>query len=155
MVAVEIVQALEEADFFKGLDSHQIRRIASICELRDCHAGEFVYQQGDSDGQLFIIAEGQVVLERFTRVGSRRGTVAVGVLGPGKLFGGWSTLLGEPHRLMLSAICRKPSRLVLLKGAELREMMTGDIRLGFDILERLCFLLRERIQFVLGAMENI
>jgi len=88
-------------------------------------------------------------------VGSRRSTVAVGLLGRGKLFGGWSTLLGEPHRLMLSAICRKPSRLVLLKGAELREMMTGDIRLGFDILERLCFLLRERIEVALGAMENI
>jgi hypothetical protein len=30
-----------------------------------------------------------------------------------------------------------------------------QIRLGFDILEQLCFLLRERIQFALGAMENI
>jgi len=63
MVAVEIVQALEEADFFKGLDPHQIHRVAALCELRDCHAGEFVYQQGDSGGQLFIIVEGQVVLE--------------------------------------------------------------------------------------------
>jgi CRP-like cAMP-binding protein len=155
MVAVEIVQSLEEADFFKGLDPHQIQRVAAICELRDCYAGEFVYQQGDSSGLLFIIVEGQVVLERFTHVGARRGTVAVGILGRGQLFGGWSTLLGEPHRLMLSAICRKPSRLVMFKGAELREMMTGDMRLGFDILERLCFLLRERVQFALGAMENI
>jgi hypothetical protein len=77
------------------------------------------------------------------------------MLGRGKIFGGWSTLLNERHTLMLSAVCRKPSVLVVLKGADLRRLMTGDIRLGFAVLERLCFLLRERLQLALGAIETL
>jgi len=43
----------------------------------------------------------------------------------------------------------------VLKGADLRRLMTGDIRLGFAVLERLCFLLRERLQLALGAIETL
>jgi hypothetical protein len=56
---------------------------------------------------------------------------------------------------MLSAVCKKHSTLVALRGADLRGLMTSYIRLGFNILEQLCFLLRERVQLALGAMENI
>jgi hypothetical protein len=33
--------------------------------------------------------------------------------------------------------------------------MTDDIRLGFRILEKLCLLLRDRVQATLGAMDNL
>jgi hypothetical protein len=105
--------------------------------------------------ELFIIAEGQVMLERAVSVGSRKGTVPVAVLGKGKIMGGWSTLLNEPHMLMLSAVCKRPSVLLAIKGVDLRQQMTGDIQLGFRILEKLCLLLRERVQATLGAMDNI
>jgi CRP-like cAMP-binding protein len=114
-----------------------------------------VYRQGGAGRDLFIVAEGQVLLERAVSVGARRGSVAVAMLGKGRVFGGWSTLLNEEHVLMLSAVCRKPCALVALEGSELRRLMTGDIRLGFVILERLCFLLRERLQLALGAIETL
>jgi hypothetical protein len=34
-------------------------------------------------------------------------------------------------------------------------MMMGNKELGFQVLEKLCFLLRDRIQGALGAMEKI
>jgi hypothetical protein len=102
-----------------------------------------------------IVIEGQVVLERAISVGARRGTVAVASLGQGRIFGGWSTLLNEPHLLMLSAVCNKPARLLTFQGAELRRLMTADMQLGFNLLEKLCFLLRERLQLALGAIENL
>jgi hypothetical protein len=37
----------------------------------------------------------------------------------------------------------------------LREMMLDNFQLGFKILERLCFILRNRIRGAYGAMENI
>lgn len=150
-----IQKVLEECEFFKGFDRTQAECIARICRVCRYEAGESVYQQGGLGEDLYIVAEGQVVLERAVRVGPRRGSVAVAMLGKGKIFGGWSTLLNERHTLMLSAICRKPAVLVVLKGAELRRLMTGDIRLGFAVLERLCFLLRERLQLALGAIETL
>jgi CRP/FNR family transcriptional regulator, cyclic AMP receptor protein len=151
----DIQRALEECGFFKGLRPAQVERIAAICRMQRADAGEALYRQGELGEDLFIVVEGQVVLERAISVGVRRGTVAVAMLGKGRIFGGWSTLLNEPHLLMLSAVCNKPALLVAFKGTELRRLMTADMQLGFDLLEKLCFLLRERLQLALGAIENL
>jgi CRP-like cAMP-binding protein len=155
MESREIEQALAECEFFRDLAPGQILSIAAVCDLRRCRAGETVFSQGGSGEHLYVVADGLVFLERGGRLGPRRTAVTVAMLGKGKLLGGWSTLLGQPHTLMLSAICQKDSTLVAVKGAELRRLMTADIQLGFDVLEKLCFLLRERIQSTLGALENI
>jgi hypothetical protein len=56
---------------------------------------------------------------------------------------------------MSSAICQKPTEVMIINGADLREMMISNRELGFILLERLCSLLRDRIRGVLGAMEKI
>jgi CRP-like cAMP-binding protein len=151
----DIQRALEGCEFFKGLRASQVERIAAICRIQRADAGETLYRQGDLGDDLFILVEGQVVLERAISIGERRGTVAVAILGKGRVFGCWATLLNEPHVLMLSAVCRKPALLVTFKGTELRRLMAADMQLGFDLLEKLCFLLRERLQLALGAIENL
>lgn len=150
-----IRDVLMASDFMSGLSPQQIDCILPVCRLISLEAGEGVYTQGNSGDSLFIVAEGQVVLERSVSLGARKGRVAVAILGKGKLFGGWSTLLGEPHRLMLSAVCQKPTRLVAIEGPALRARMDEDRQLGFIVLEKLCFLLRERLLHTLGAMENL
>ncbi|HWR93405.1 MAG TPA: hypothetical protein VN300_13285, partial [Desulfobacterales bacterium] len=61
----------------------------------------------------------------------------------------------EPHMLMLSAVCQRPALLLAIRGVDLRERMTRDIALGFRILEKLCLLLRDRVQVTLGALDNL
>jgi CRP/FNR family transcriptional regulator, cyclic AMP receptor protein len=151
----DIRTVLETCEFFKGLDPAQLAGILSICRPCRFEAGETIYRQGGVGEDIFIIAEGQVVLERAVSVGPRKGTVPVAFLGKGKIMGGWSTLLNEPHTLMLSAVCKRPAVLLAINGADLRRRMTGDILLGFRILERLCLLLRDRVQATLGAMDNL
>lgn len=151
----EIRNILETCEFFKGLDDGQLAGIIPICRPRHYQAGETIYRQGGVGEEIFIIAEGQVMLERAVSVGPRKGTVPVAVLGKGKIMGGWSTLLNEPHTLMLSAVCRRPAVLLAISGAELRQRMTVDILMGFRLLEKLCLLLRDRVQATLGAMDNL
>jgi hypothetical protein len=47
------------------------------------------------------------------------------------------------------------SKVLVVQGAVLRRMMLENRELGFNVLERLCFLLRDRIQSAYGAMEKI
>jgi CRP-like cAMP-binding protein len=155
MDPAEILQAIEGCDFFSGFDRRQVESIAAICRMRPYQAGERIFAQGEPGGELFIVAEGTVILERTVNLGARQGTVTVATLGRGKLMGGWSALLNLEHTLMLSAVCQKPAVLVAFRGGELRRLMTVDRKLGFDVLEKLCFLLRERVQLALGAMDNI
>jgi hypothetical protein len=96
-----------------------------------------------------------VSLERKTDLGKRTGSVVIDMLGKGRFLGCWSTLLGEPHILMSSAHCQRKAEVLTLKGTELRHAMTTNPDLGFNLLERLCFLLRDRIQAAYGALEKI
>ena len=155
MESTDIYQALASCELFKGLEQSEISIIANICQVKNYEAGESVYQQGDFGEYLYIIAEGHVVLERTMNIGSRQGQVVLATLGKGRVFGCWGTLLDEPHVMMLTTFCQKPSKIILLKGAELRELMLSNTRLGFNVMEKLCFLLRDRIEAAYGAMEKI
>jgi len=151
----EIVDVLENCELFRGLERSEIEKIASLCTIQTYQTGENILNQGDFGENLYIIAEGHVFLERAIDLGTRKGSAIITILGRGKALGCWSTLLGETHTLGSSAICRKPTKIIIIKGPALREMMLDHFQLGFKILERLCFILRNRIRGAYGAMENI
>jgi CRP/FNR family cyclic AMP-dependent transcriptional regulator len=146
---------LESCELFKGLDKTSIGEITGLCLMRSFDPGEFIFQQGDFGEHIYIIEDGNVSLERFVDLGQRKGRAVIDLLGKGRALGCWSTLLDEPHNLMASAICQKPTTVVILNGADLRKMMVQNKDLGFYVMEKLCFLLRERIQAAYGAMEKI
>ena len=151
----EIVQALINCEICKDFDQNDIDAISGLCQIKSLKAGEYVFQQGDYGEHLYVIAEGQVFLERSVNLGSRRGTVTIATLGKGRVLGCWSTLLGEPHILMSSAPCQKPTKLIVIKGADIRGLILSNKDLGFKIMEQFCFLLRDRIQDAYGALEKI
>ena len=155
MKPAEIEAVLAGCELFKGLDQSEIKNIAKICQVNSLDTGALVYQQGDFGENIYIIAKGQVVLERAVDMGSREGRVIIATLGKGRVFGCWSTLLDEPHIMMLRTFCQTPATILILNGAELRKDMISDTRLGFNVMEKLCFLLRERIQSAYGAMEKM
>jgi len=155
MAQSDLSDCLQKCELFSGLSRQEVENIAGLGHLKSYQAGENILSQGDLGENLYIIAEGTVVLERSIDLATRKGRAVIGLLGRGRALGCWSTLLGEPHKLMSSARCRKPTTAVVIEGLALREMMLGDLELGFKVLERLCFILRDRIQSAFGAMENV
>ncbi len=151
----EMEQALEHCEFFKLLDKRDIAKIADLCQVNTHESGEYVFQQGDYGEHLYIITQGYIHLERSVDLGVRKGSVVIEALGKGRVLGCWSTLLDMPHILISSATCQKPTTIIAIKGKDLRQMMVGNTELGFNIMERLCFLLRDRIQAAYGAMDKI
>ena len=151
----KIKEILEGCEFFKGLEEPCIKNIITLCRMQNYEPGEYVFSQGDFGEYLYVIAEGHVSLERSMDLGTRKGNAVIGLLGKGRVMGCWSTLLGQPHTLMSSAVCRKPTTVVSFKGTELREIMVDNHKMGFRMMESLCFLLRDRLHGALGAMENI
>lgn len=151
----EIEHVLASCELFKGLSKGDIEKIADLCHAKTYGAGEEVFRQGDHGECLYVIAKGYVFLDRTMQQGTRVGKVNIGILGKGRAFGCWSTILGEPHNIMSTATCHKPTEVLVIKGEDLRRMMLSRKRLGFNVLERLCFLLRDRIHGAYGALEKI
>lgn len=155
MADFSIQEILANCEFFKDFEETEIESISNICRLESFGAGDCLFRQGDFGGNLYIIADGQVFLERATDLGGRKGSVVVSMLGKGRVCGCWSSLLNDAHNLMSSAVCQKETRVVVVEGDKLREMMQRDKAFGFCVLEKLSFLLRDRIQGAYGAMEKI
>ena len=155
MESSEIEQTLANCELFKSLNQEEIQNIAGICRVATYEKEELIYQQGDFGDHLYVIARGQVVLERSVDMGNRKGQIVIATLGKGRVFGCWSTLLNEPHIMMLRTFCHTPATILELEGIKLRNLMTRDRRFGFRVMEKLCLLLRERIQSAYGAMEKI
>ena len=151
----EAIHLLESCAFFKGFQKDHLQELTNLFQVEVYAARDHIFRQGDLGEQIYIVAEGHVFLQRSVDLGTRKGTVVIGVLGKGKVFGCWSTLLNETHTLMSSAVCRKPTKVLVMKGSELRQMMLDNNELGFNVLERLCFLLRERLSGAYQAMEEI
>ena len=42
-----------------------------------------------------------------------------------------------------------------MRGADLRNLMLSDKEFGFNIMEKFCFLLKDRIQAAYGALEKL
>jgi CRP-like cAMP-binding protein len=155
MANPEIQSHLESCKFLKNISPGHLSTISDFGSIDHYEAGSYIFRQGDFGEDLFIIIDGYVFLERAMDIGSHKGSVVIDALGKGRTLGCWSALLGEPHVLMSSASCQKDSTVVCLKGRLLRKCMEEDTQFGFFMLERLCFLLRERIQAAYGAMDKI
>lgn len=151
----EIEEALSNCELFCDLAAGDIGQLAALCEITSFQAGESIFRQGDLGEHLYIVLEGHVLLQRSVDLGHQKGHVAIGLLGSGRVFGCWSTLLDQPHNLMASAVCQRPTRVLAIKGKDLRRMMVTNRELGFNLLEKLCFILRDRIRSAYGAMEKI
>jgi CRP/FNR family cyclic AMP-dependent transcriptional regulator len=151
----EILDVLGNCELFRGLGNEEIEKIADLCHIEMYDAGDSILSQGEYGDNLYIIAEGHVFLERSINLGTRKGNAIIRLLGKGRALGCWSMLLGEGHTLMVSANCRKSTKVIAFNGLALREMMRSNLQLGFKVLERLCLILRDRIQGIYGALENI
>lgn len=151
----DIIEVLRHSKFFHNLADESIGSIVQLCREKAFKPGESVFKQGDYCEHLFIIVEGQIHLERFMDMGARQGRVLIDTLGKGRTLGCWRTVLGEPHVLMSSAVCQKPTTLLIINGGDLRRLMTENIHFGYDIMERLCFLLSDRLQAAYGALDRL
>lgn len=155
MLNPDIPSTLQSCGFLKNISPAHLATIVDFCRLDHYDAGAFIFRQGDFGEDLFIIVDGYVFLERAMDIGSHKGSVVIDALGKGRTLGCWSALLGEPHVLMSSASCQRDSTVIRINGRKLRKCMQDDTPFGFFMLERLCFLLRERIQAAYGAMDKI
>jgi len=95
--ASELEQNLEflrQTYFFSGIPLETLKVFAYLCTREKFKAGEFLFRQGEDDGQAFYIIEGKAVLE-YERNGD---TTIIRDCDTGEFLGGL-TLVGGMRRL--------------------------------------------------------
>ncbi|HBF35735.1 MAG TPA: hypothetical protein DDW50_00255 [Firmicutes bacterium] len=99
--------------------------------------GNFVYLEGDSAAKLYMIQSGSVQLRRKLNTDER----IIGTCGPGEFFGLVSAL--EQWIYTETAEVTQDSEILILRPADLEQLIIDDPTMGFKILNYLSNQLRE------------
>jgi CRP-like cAMP-binding protein len=154
-----ITKLLRKCEVFSELSDKEIKSIAKLCNIEKFNVGDTIYSQGGLGEKLYVLADGEVTLERTIDIGDqRRAKIPVFTFRATpsrRLMGGWFALLGEEHRHMCTAVCYRAATLISMECSELRESIAKNLEIKTKILEKLILLLRDRIDSSYKAMESL
>jgi CRP-like cAMP-binding protein len=157
MVNAEIVEGLRTCELFAPLGYQEVEGLAASLAgslQREAYkAGDAIFAQGEHNTRLYVVVEGQVLLERSSHLGDRTATRPVALLGKGRAMG-WTALLHGPRYAMASAVCQKPTRVISVEGTALRSALEKDQSVGFKVMERLACMLGDRLRTAYSALET-
>ena len=75
MVSSEIIEGLRTSELFSLLSEEELRTLtsslAAACEAKTYEAGDRIFEQGEHSARLYIITDGQVLLQRSVNIGGR------------------------------------------------------------------------------------
>jgi len=69
MVNAEIVESLRTCELFAPLGDQEVEGLAGSLQLEAHEAGDTIFAQGEHSTRLYVVVEGQVLLERSSHLG--------------------------------------------------------------------------------------
>ncbi|XP_058821188.1 cGMP-dependent protein kinase, isozyme 1 [Topomyia yanbarensis] len=117
-----IKDAILENDFFKNIDSLQIREIVDSMYSREYHSGEYVIHEGQAGSHLYVSAAGEFEVLKDGRF--------LGLMGPGKAFGELAILYNCTRTASIRVLC--DSRVWVLDRRVFQQIM---MRTGMQRIE--------------------
>lgn len=146
-------ETLSRYPFFAGLANEQVSCLARFADELAVAKGDHLFHEGEPLRAIYLVAEGQIAItlgrpDVISRViipppGARVHQVTVSTVGPGDLFG-WSALVA-PFKATSSARALTRCRCVAVKAGELRQLFELDPHLGYQIMQRVAQVARDRI----------
>lgn len=129
-----IQQILNETPLFAGCSSETLAATAAIAVERDCKRGEEIYEAGREAVDMFVLVRGLVSFTTDTGAGS----LYVETLMKRHMVFGWAALVPEHPRRLGGARCLEDSKLLVVNGDALMEVLAAHPQSGFLVMKRLC-----------------
>lgn len=126
----ELVQSLQAIPLFKSLSTKDIQSLLSIIHHRNYIAGEYIFYQGDPGIGLYLIREGEVVINRENDSGEK---VTLASFHKGDFFGELALIDGEKRSA--SAIANTDTKLAVIFKPDLDEYIEKYPKKGIKILQ--------------------
>ena len=149
---MNIMQVLKRCEVFVGLGDSDLEKIAGLpsCQRNTYSTGEFIFRENAMAKNFYILEEGEVrlVVSHRKEGAKEPSQVPVDNITKGDVFG-WSSLV-SPYSLTMSAICVKPSSVIVIDGAELSMLMDNNHSLGYEVMKGLVRVIGARLRDLRG-----
>lgn len=132
--------------FLKGMPQKCQNVLFQGAEVIDLSAGYFVFQDGGKAEQFFLILKGRVDIltqEQDVRFDLESSLGVLQTLGPGEIVG-WSWII-PPYHWKFNARVKEDARFLVVDGKNLRQRMTKDYTLAYEIYKRLVPVMNARL----------
>jgi CRP/FNR family cyclic AMP-dependent transcriptional regulator len=138
---IDLVKALQLIPFFKELSKKEISLLTNIIHTRNYLAGEYVFYQGDPGIGLYIIREGEVIIQRIIE---SKDIISLATFSRGDFFGELALVDGEKRSA--SAIAKTDTRLAVIFKPDLDEFIETYPRKGIKILQGISEIVAMRLR---------
>lgn len=132
-VYIEQRSILELCPIFSGLTADMLARIELASEYVKFSTGEFIYDEGVSAKDIYILDTGRVefIVDRGDRI-----VYSGYVHNRGEMFG-WATLMESNATRLAKATCTEEARVLKIPGESLRQLFDEDPTMGLLVTRRL------------------
>ncbi|RKH81217.1 cyclic nucleotide-binding domain-containing protein [Corallococcus sp. AB045] len=132
---------LKKVALFEGLTQGQLAKVARIAQSRSHPAGAFLFREGDTGQDMFILADGKV---RISKSVPGIGEEALAILEPGQYFGEMAVIEDSPRSA--DAIAHTSCTVWVIERAKLDQLMFTDKDLAYVLLWTFVRTLSERLR---------
>jgi CRP-like cAMP-binding protein len=135
-----VLDKLDHLNFCKGLPVKYQRRLFAAGEIRSYQPGDLLFFEGQSSKNIFLLADGQVVLETSI---PGQDVIPFQTVEAGELLG-WSPVLGLG---VMSATARAitPCHALALNASRILELADEDPKFVLEFLRRVAITLARRL----------
>ena len=143
-----IIQILKRSEVFVGLDDDDLTKIASLpsVNVKTFDENEIISVAGNAAENLYILVEGQVHLNLLIEFKDKdiAKEITVDTVHKGSIFG-WSSLV-QPYAFSRTSICAEKSRILLLNGNELIDLMNNNEHIGYEVMRSIACVIASRLR---------
>jgi len=141
----EATDVLRRFDIFTELEKDALDAIARLAVEEKHSEGKVIFSEDSSAKNLFLLLEGKVSLEKQVQLGTtgtpRRASLSI--IEPDHTLG-WSSLV-PPYKYTTTGICMEETKLLVIPGEKLRQIMLKQPAIGFAISQRIASIIRARM----------
>jgi CRP/FNR family transcriptional regulator, cyclic AMP receptor protein len=137
----DLTKTLRRIPWFAELSKAKLDCLASIATLHELEAGDQLFQEGDREDFLYVLLEGQVVLEIEVPT---RGQVPIYTAEVLDTLG-WSSMTPIVRQRTASARATQPCLLIGFNSKLLQQLCDDDCELGYIIMRRMANVVANRL----------
>ncbi len=134
-------QILRHLPWFGDLTQAQLEQMARIASLYRLEAGDILFKEGDRDDSLYVLLEGQVVLEIEVPT---RGQVVFFTAEMMDILG-WSSLTPVVRQRTAQARASQECLLLGFNSKLLQQLCDEDYQIGYIVMRRLANVVANRL----------
>jgi toluene monooxygenase system ferredoxin subunit len=145
------VEWLKKTELFEGLDEIRLSILLSQSVVKSYPAEETIFLQGEEATSLYILIKGAVDLTVKTQ--EKTDFMTSRIDKEGAVFG--TASLMEPFYYNVSAVCLKPSEILVLDANLIRSKMEDDPKTGLEIMRKLASIYFIRLNELRAGVSNL